>query len=96
MEITPLGHRILVKRISVQEKTFGGIILPETFVEQPLEGIIVALGKNNYNKKGDPQKFNVSVGDRVTFASWGSELDITIDNKEYAFISEETIIGILR
>lgn len=96
MKITPLGNRILVKLVVTEEKTAGGIYLPETLQQKPLEGTVVEISDSNYDEKGKKISFNVSVGDRLTFALWGSELEFDHENDTYAFIIEDSIVGKLK
>lgn len=96
MKIIPLGSRILVKRMKSLETTKGGIIIPDTAQEKATEGVVVALSESNYDKKGKLVSFNVSVGDRVSFATWGSELEFDHNEDTYSFINEDSIIGVLK
>jgi chaperonin GroES len=94
MQITPLGDRILVKRIEEEEVKKGGIIIPDTAKEKPQEGIVEAVGKGKINEKGERQPLEVKVGDRVLFGKY-SGTEVTIEDIEYLIIREEDILGII-
>ena len=67
MEIQPLGERVLVKRIEAEEKTAGGIVVPDSAKEKPKEGEIISLGTGKLDEKGEKQPFNVKRGDKILF-----------------------------
>ena len=92
--IRPLGDRILVKRIKEEDKTKGGIIIPDTAKEKPQEGKVVAVGKGKRSEKGDLIAPEVKAGDRILFGKYsGSE--IKLDGVEYLIMREDEILGIL-
>lgn len=93
-KVKPLGGRVLVKRIEETESTKGGIIIPDSAKEKPKEGKIVALGTGKLDKDGKKVAFNVKVGDRVLFTSYGGN-EITVDDDEYLIMSEEDILGVV-
>lgn len=95
MIIKPLGDRILVKRIEQKEKSIGGLYIPDTAQEKPMEGVVVAVGTGTYNDKGERNTFYVKEGDRVVFGKWSGD-DIVIEDEEYVIITEDNIIGILK
>ncbi len=92
MKVLPLQDRILVKRVDAEEKTKGGIILPDTAKEKPQEGKIVAVGPGKIGEDGKLQPISLKKGDRIIFTSYaGSE--IKIDNEEYLIMREEDAIA---
>jgi chaperonin GroES len=94
MNIRPLQDRIVVKRIEEEEKTAGGIIIPDTAKEKPQEGKVVAVGKGKLTEDGKLQKLEVKKGDRILFGKYsGSE--ITMDGTEYLILREEDVLGII-
>jgi chaperonin GroES len=93
-QIRPLRDRIVVKRVKEQDKSAGGIIIPDTAKEKPTEGEVVAIGSGKVQKDGSVRKPEVKVGDRVLFGKYdGSEL--TLEGEERLFIREDDILGIL-
>ena len=94
MKIRPLQDRIIVKRIEEEEKTKGGIIIPDTAKEKPQEGRVVAVGKGKLNEDGKIIPLDVKVNDRVLFGKYsGSE--INIDGEEHIIMREEDILGVI-
>jgi len=94
MKIRPLQDRVIVKRIAEEEKTKGGIIIPDTAKEKPQQGKIVAVGKGKVNDDGKLTPLDVKVGDKVLFAKYsGSE--IKLDGEEHLIMREEDILGVL-
>jgi len=94
MKTKPLGEKILVKRCEAQEKTVGGILLPDAAKEKPKEGKIIALGDGKLLDSGKRAKFQVKKGDKVVFTSYaGTEIDI--DGDEYLLMSEDDILAII-
>jgi len=94
MEIRPLGDRILVLRIDEEEKTPGGIIIPDTAKEKPQEGKIVAVGPGRVNEKGERNALDVKAGDRVLFGKYAGN-EIKIDGVEHLIMQEDDILGIV-
>src|SRR5271163_1803566 len=94
MKLRPLGDRILVKRIKEEEKTKGGIIIPDTAKEKPQEGKVIALGTGKRDEDGKLIPFEVKKGDRVLISKYGGT-EIKIDGKEYLIMEESQILGIL-
>lgn len=93
-KIRPLGDRILVKRIKEEEKTKGGIIIPDTAKEKPQEGKVVAVGKGKKNEEGKLITLEVKAGDRILFGKYsGSE--IKLEGEEHLILREDDILGIL-
>ncbi len=94
MKTKPLGEKILVKRFDAEEKTAGGIVLPDAAKEKPKEGKIIALGDGKLLDSGERAKFQVKKGDKVVFTSYaGTEIDI--DGEEYLLMSEDDILAII-
>ncbi len=94
MKIRPLGDRILVLRIDEEEKTSGGIIIPDTAKEKPQEGKIVAVGPGRMNEKGERNALDVKAGDRVLFGKYAGN-EIKIDGVEHLIMQEDDILGIV-
>ena len=93
-KIRPLGDRILVKRIKEEEKTKGGIIIPDTAKEKPQEGKVVAVGKGKKTDDGKVIGLEVKAGDRILFGKYsGSE--IKLEGEEHLILREDDILGIL-
>ena len=94
MKIRPLQDRVIVKRIEEEEKSKGGIIIPDTAKEKPQEGKVIAVGKGKVNEDGKLIPLDVKVNDRILFGKYsGSE--INIDGDEHLIMREEDILGII-
>ncbi len=94
MKIRPLQDRVIVRRIEEEEKTKGGIIIPDTAKEKPQEGKVVAVGKGKVNEDGKVVPLDVKVNDRILFGKYsGSE--INIDGEEHLIMREEDILGVI-
>lgn len=94
MKIRPLQDRVIVRRIAEEEKTKGGIIIPDTAKEKPQEGKIVAVGKGKVNDDGKLIPLQVKVGEKILFGKYsGSE--IKIDGEEHLIMREEDILGVV-
>jgi chaperonin GroES len=94
MNIRPLGDRILVKRIQEEEKTKGGIIIPDTAKEKPQEGRVVAVGKGKMTEDGKLVAPDVKAGDRILFGKYaGSE--VKLEGEEHLILREDDILGVL-
>ena len=92
--VTPLGDRVLVKRVAADDKTKGGIILPDTAKEKPREGVVVAVGLGKLLDNGERQAISVKKKDRVLFSSYaGSE--IKLDGEEMLILGEDEILAII-
>lgn len=94
MKFRPLHDRVLVRRLEQDEKTAGGIIIPDTAKEKPVEGEIVAIGTGHINDNGDVRPLDVKAGDRIIFSKW-SGTEITIDGEELLVMKESDVIGVL-
>ncbi|MGH7813377.1 MAG: co-chaperone GroES [Candidatus Binataceae bacterium] len=94
MKIRPLGDRILIKRIKEEERTKGGIIIPDTAKEKPQEGKVVAVGKGKYSDEGKLIPIEVKAGDKILFGKYsGSE--VKLDGEEHLILREDDILGII-
>ena len=93
-KIRPLQDRVIVKRVKEEEKTKGGIIIPDTAKEKPQEGKVIAVGKGKVGEDGTVRPLDVKAGDRILFGKYsGSE--VKIDGDEYLILREEDVLGIL-
>ena len=95
MAINPLGNRILIKALEAEEKTKGGIVLPDTAKEKPQEGKVVAVGKGKVLDDGSVQKMEVKSGDKVLFAKY-SGTEIKHEDEEYLILREDDILAIVK
>src|SRR5262244_1086321 len=94
MKIRPLQDRVIVKRIEEEEKTKGGIIIPDTAKEKPQEGKVVAVGKGKVNDDGKLTPLDVKVGDKILFGKYsGSE--IKLNGEEHLIMREDDILGVV-
>ena len=89
----PLHDRVLLRRLEQSEKTSGGIIIPDTAKEKPMEGEIVAVGSGHINDNGDVRPLDVKSGDRVVFSKW-SGTELTVDGEELLVMKESDIIAV--
>ena len=94
MAFTPLHDRVLVERVESEEKTAGGLIIPDSAKEKPAEGVIVAVGAGARDDDGDRIEMDVKAGDRVLFGKW-SGTEVTLDGKELLIMKESDIMGII-
>jgi len=94
MKVRPLQDRILVKRLESEEKTKGGIIIPDTAKEKPQEGRVVAVGKGKVSEDGTLQPLDVKKGDRILFSKYAGT-EITVEGTEHLIIREDDVLGIL-
>jgi len=94
MSFRPLHDRVVVRRVEEDQKTAGGIIIPDTAKEKPMQGEIVAVGPGARNEKGEIVPLDVKVGDRVLFGKW-SGTEVKIDGKELLIMKESDIMGVL-
>lgn len=95
MAIQPLGDRVLIKRLEAEEKTKGGIVLPETAKEKPQKGEVVAAGKGKVLESGKVEPLEVKKGDKVLFGKYAGN-EIIHDDQEYIILREEDILAILK
>jgi chaperonin GroES len=94
MKVRPLYDRLIVKRLEEEEKTKGGIIIPDTAKEKPVEGKVVAVGAGKLKEDGTKIPMDVKVGDRVLFAKYGGT-EIKIDGEEHLIMREDDILAII-
>ncbi|MDY6825354.1 MAG: co-chaperone GroES [Thermodesulfobacteriota bacterium] len=94
MKLRPLQDRILVKRVEEETKTKGGIIIPDTAKEKPIEGKVMAVGKGRIGDDGKPIALEVKKGDRVLFGKYGGT-EVKMDGEEYLIMREDDVLGIL-
>jgi chaperonin GroES len=94
MNFRPLHDRVLVESLESEEKTAGGIIIPDTAKEKPQEGKVIAIGPGAKTEDGKIIPMDVKVGDRVLFGKW-SGTEVKVDNKEYSIMKESDIMGVV-
>ena len=94
MKFRPLHDRVVVKRLEAEEKTIGGIIIPDTAKEKPMQGEIVAAGPGARNEQGAIVALEVKAGDKILFGKW-SGTEVKIDGEELLIMKESDIMGIL-
>ena len=94
MKFRPLHDRVLVESLDSEEKTAGGIIIPDTAKEKPQEGKVIAVGPGSKTEDGKIVPMDVKVGDRVLFGKW-SGTEVKIDGKEYSIMKESDIMGVV-
>jgi chaperonin GroES len=95
MKIRPLGDRLLVKRIEEDEKSKGGIIIPDTAKEKPQEGKVVAVGKGKLLEDGKVVPLEVKEGDRILFGKYAGS-DVKIEGQEFLIMREDDVLGIIQ
>ena len=95
MKIRPLNDRILVKRLEGDEKTAGGIIIPDSAKEKPAEGEVVAVGPGKLNEAGARVAMDVAVGDRVLFSKYGGT-EVKLDGEDFLIMREDDILGVIQ
>jgi chaperonin GroES len=94
MKIRPLHDRILAKRVAEEEKTAGGLFIPDTAKEKPIQAKVVAVGSGKRDKDGKVHALEVKAGDKVLFAKW-SGTEVKIDGEEHLILREEDILAVL-
>ncbi|HLU48236.1 MAG TPA: co-chaperone GroES [Planctomycetota bacterium] len=94
LNIRPLNDRIVVKQIEAEEKTAGGIVLPDSAKEKPKEGVVVTVGSGRLLENGDRAPMQVKEKDRVIFRSYGSET-LKVDGEEYLIMSEDDVLAVI-
>lgn len=94
MKIRPLHDRILVRRVAEEEKTKGGIIIPDSAKEKPAEGEVVAVGNGKVTEKGDVVALQVKKGDRILFGKFSGN-EIKLDGAELLILREEEVLGVI-
>ena len=94
MKFRPLQDRVLVQRMESEDKTAGGIIIPDTAKEKPMEGKVIATGNGARDEQGKVQPLDVKAGDAVLFGKW-SGTEVKIDGQDYLIMKESDIMGII-
>lgn len=94
MKIRPLNDRILVQRVEEEEKTAGGIIIPDNAKEKPVEGTIIAVGPGKLSDAGERVALQVKEGDIVLFSKYGGA-DVRIDGEDYLILREDDVLGVI-
>jgi chaperonin GroES len=94
MTFRPLHDRVLVRRVEAEEKTAGGIIIPDTAKEKPQEGEVIAVGSGARNEQGEITPLEVKQGDRILFGKW-SGTEVRVDGEDLLIMKESDILGIL-
>jgi chaperonin GroES len=94
MKVRPLYDRILVRRVAEEEKTKGGIIIPDSAKEKPSEGEVVAVGSGKVNEKGELRKLEVKAGDRILFGKYSGN-EIKVDGDELIILREDEVLGVI-
>ena len=94
MAFRPLGDRVLVKRVEEEEKTRGGIIIPDTAKEKPQEGEVIAVGPGARDETGKVQPLDVKSGDRILFGKW-SGTEIKLEGEDLLIMKESDVLGVL-
>ena len=94
MAFRPLHDRVLVRRIEAEEKTKGGIIIPDTVKEKPMEGEVIAVGTGTRDEQGKVHPLDVKAGDRVLFGKW-SGTEVKVDGEDLMIMKESDIMGVV-
>ncbi|WP_284946079.1 co-chaperone GroES [Acidisoma cladoniae] len=94
MKFRPLHDRVVIRRITAEEKTRGGIIIPDTAQEKPMEGEVIAVGPGARNEQGAVVALEVKAGDRILFGKW-SGTEVKIDGEELLIMKESDIMGVI-
>ncbi len=94
MKIRPLQDRVIVKRLEEEEKTKGGIIIPDTAKEKPQQGEVIAVGKGKVRDDGKVSPLDVKVGDKVLFSKYAGT-EVKIEGEEYLIMREDDILGVI-
>jgi chaperonin GroES len=94
MKFRPLHDRVVVRRLTAEEKTVGGIIIPDTAKEKPMEGEVIAAGPGARNDQGQIVTLDVKAGDRILFGKW-SGTEVKLDGEELLIMKESDILGII-
>ena len=94
LSVKPIGEKILVKRLEAEEKTKGGIYLPDTAKEKPKEGMVIGVGEGRRLDNGERVPFQVKEGDKILFTSYAGT-EIKISGEEYLILGEEEVLGVI-
>jgi chaperonin GroES len=94
IKVSPIGDKVLVKRVEAEAKTKGGIVLPDTAKEKPKEGKVVAVGSGRMLKDGSRVPFTVKKNDRILFSSYAGT-EVTVEGEEYLLMSEDDVLAVI-
>ena len=94
MKVVPLNDKLVVKRLEAEERTAGGIVLPDTAKEKPKQGKVLSLGDGKLLDNGKRAAFQVKEGDRVVFTSYGGQ-EVNVDGEEYLIMTEDDILAVV-
>lgn len=94
LKLRPLGDKIVVRRVEAEEKTKGGIVLPDTAKEKPKEGVVLSLGQGRLLDNGERAKFQVKENDRIIFSSYAGT-EVKVDGEEFLVMSEEDVLAVI-
>ena len=94
MNFRPLHDRVVIRRLNAEEKTLGGILIPDTAQEKPMEGEVIAVGPGARNEQGHIVALEVKAGDRILFGKW-SGTEVKLDGEELLIMKESDIMGII-
>ncbi|MBN8523260.1 MAG: co-chaperone GroES [Rickettsiaceae bacterium] len=94
MNFTPLHDRVAIKPMDQEEKTLGGIIIPDTAKEKPMQGKVIAVGKGTKDRDGNLIPLDVKVGDKVLYGKWGGT-EVKVNGQEFIIMKESDIMGII-
>src|SRR5437773_7199300 len=94
MKVRPLGDKVLIKRLEAEDRTAGGIVLPDTAKEKPKQGKVLSLGDGKLLDNGKRASFQVKEGDRVLFTSYGGQ-EVNVDGEEYLIMTEDDILAVV-
>jgi len=94
MKFRPLHDRVVIRRLNAEEKSAGGIIIPDTAQEKPMEGEVVAIGPGARNEQGEIVALEVKTGDRILFGKW-SGTEVKLDGEELLIMQESDIMGVI-
>ena len=94
LQLKPLADRVVVKKLDAEEKTAGGIVLPDTAKEKPQQGEVLAAGPGKLDEKGTRQPMEVKVGDKILFAKY-SGTEVKLDGVEYLILAERDILAVI-
>jgi chaperonin GroES len=94
MDFRPLHDRVVIRRLNAEEKTTGGIIIPDTAQEKPMQGEVIAVGSGARNEQGQVVALDVKAGDRILFGKW-SGTEVKLDGEELLIMKESDIMGVI-
>src|SRR3954463_6908059 len=94
MDFRPLHDRVVIRRLTAEERTSGGIIIPDTAQEKPMQGEVIAVGSGACNEQGQVVALDVKAGDRILFGKW-SGTEVKLDGEELLIMKESDIMGII-